>query len=243
MQRYFIEKLNLNQKTAVLDKNDYHHIKNVMRLKVNDEIIICNNQGNCYKSLIIQFEDNTVLCQLHDEVVSNDMDVKVDIAQALIRRERFEYMIQKSTELGVNTIIPTIMKNVIIKLDQRSQPKKLARWNTQAKEASEQSHRNRLAKVDSITRLQDLNFKDYDVVLVAYEKENNSSHLRSVLQNEYKNILVVIGPEGGFTNSEIEYLSQVENMEFVGLGRRILRSETASSYILSILSYEYEMSD
>lgn len=241
MQRYFIEELDLTNKRCLITSSDEHHIKTVMRSKINDTIITCNKEGICYKAIIKSFS-NGVECTLTEELPSNDLIVNVDIAQAIIRRERFEYMIQKSTELGVRKIIPTKMKNVIIKIDEKKQHKKIERWNTLAKEASEQSHRNNLATVSDILTLKQINYQDYDTVLVAYEKENQSTNLKTVLTKELKNILVVIGPEGGFTPNEIEYLETIKNVELVGLGKRILRSETASSYILSVISYQYEMS-
>ncbi len=242
MQRYFIDELDIQNKRCLITTSDCHHIKTVMRSKINDTIIVCNKNGICYKAVIDSFEDG-VACTLSDELPSNDLNIKVDIAQAIIRRERFEYMIQKSTELGVNKIIPTKMKNVIVKIDDKKQGKKIERWNILAKEASEQSHRNYLSSVSEINTLKQIDFSIYDKVLVAYEKENNSTNLSKVLSKELKNICVVIGPEGGFTEKEIEYLEQQPNAELVGLGKRILRSETASSYILSVISYVYEMSE
>lgn len=242
MQRYFIEQLDINNNSCEIKTQDVHHIKNVMRNKVGDEIIVCDSNGVCFISRITDIS-NTVKCALKESVQSNDLPVNVDIAQALIRRERFEYMIQKSTELGVRNIIPVKMRNSIIKLDSKKQDKKIERWNILAKEASEQSHRNILSHVDNIHTLKEINYEHYDLVLVAYEKENSSTVLKSLLSNFYQNILIVIGPEGGFTEQEIQYLESIKNSHLVGLGKRILRSETASSYILSVLSYVYEMSE
>ncbi len=241
MQRYFIDELDIEKKSALLTDNDFHHIKNVMRHKIDDHIIVCNKQGVCYESSITHFEDKQVVVKLIEEKLSNDLPLQVTIAQAVIRRERFEYMIQKSSELGVTSIIPTLMKNVIIKLDQKKMNKKVERWNILAKEACEQSHRNQLAKVQNITQLKLIDLSTYDKVIVAYEKKNQSTNLKKVLKDKPQNILAIIGPEGGFTPKEIAYLEEFSNVSLVGLGRRILRSETASSYLLSVLSYEYEM--
>ncbi len=243
MQRYFIKKFNHENKSALLEGNDFHHIKNVMRHKVNDYIIVCNEEGICLISEIVAYGNKIVKVNLKQEVESKDLLVQVDIAQSLIRRDKFEYMIQKSTELGVNNIIPILTKNVIVKIDANKQSRKIDRWNLLAKEASEQSHRNKRSNVLSIHKLKELDFLNYDVVLIAYEKENQSNNLRTILQKKYNKILVIIGPEGGFTENEIAELESFNNTYTVGLGKRILRSETASSYILSVLSYVYEMSE
>ncbi len=239
MQRYFIEKLDKINQTALLENNDFHHVKNVMRHRVNDQVIICDDEM-CYLSTITEFTKKSAHLKLIEELQKPFKDFKVTIAQALIRRERFELMLQKSTELGVDYIIPTITKNTIIKLKDEKTTSKLNRWNTITKEASEQSHRTTKATVLDIKSMKDIDYSIYDLVLVAYEKETNNRQLKHILKDKYKNILVLIGPEGGFDPMEIEFLKE---FTFIGLGPRILRSETASSYILSVLSYEYEMSD
>jgi len=243
MQRYFRD-FDINQNTIIIDGDDFHHIKNVMRSKVNSELVLCDLSGNCCLASIQSFNEKSLICECKKLLPSDNNKFTIDIAQAIIRRERFEYMLQKSTELGVNKIIPVNMKNCIVKLDGKKEDKKIQRWNTIAKEASEQSHRNKLAIVSNMTTLKSIDYNVYDVILVCYEKENESNKLKSIVQsNKYNKILIVVGPEGGFDQSEVEYLSTLSNSEFVGLGKRILRSETASSYILSVLFYEYEMSD
>lgn len=240
MQRYFIENINTKVNTATIEGADFHHIKNVMRGKYGDEIIVCKD-NICYVSVIEEITDHVVHVTLKKQLASEDKGYKVTIAQGLIRRERFEYMLQKSTELGVDSIIPMISQYSIVKVDQHKTTSKLERWNKIAKEASEQSHRNTTSTVLPIQELRALSFKPYDMVLVAYEKENMSHSLKHILQTKFKNILVLIGPEGGLSEEEVQYLSGYGNVEFIGLGSRILRSETASSYILSVLNYEYEM--
>ena len=147
----------------------------------------------------------------------------------------------KATELGADTIIPMMTQHSIVKVDPQKASFKIERWNKITKDASEQAHRKTKCMVLPIEELHALKFKSYDIVLVAYEKENMSHSLKYILQKKFKNLLIVIGPEGGLSDEEIQFLSGYGNVEFIGLGHRILRSETASSYILSVLNYEYEM--
>lgn len=240
MQRYFIDNMNIKNKTAIIEGADFHHVKNVMRSKINEQLIVCHN-GICFQSTIKDFQEDSINCVLNTEIITPQKDYEVTIAQGLIRRERFEYMLQKSTELGVDYIIPMTSQHSIIKLNPQKVTSKIERWNKIAKEASEQSHRETHSIVLPIQDLHSMQLKTYDIVLVAYEKENMSHSLRFILQKKFKKILVLIGPEGGLSEQEIQYLSGYGNVEFVGLGHRILRSETASSYILSVLNYEYEM--
>ena len=240
MQRYFVDQLNTKKQTAVIQDADFHHVKNVMRSRVGDVLIVCN-EGVCHKAKIQAFTSNEVHCVLVEQLPTNVKPFNVTIAQGLIRRERFEYMLQKSTELGVDEIIPITSQHSVVKVNPQKMENKLERWNKITKEASEQSHRNTQSIVLPVQELRSMTFKKYDIVLVAYEKENMSHSLKHILQEKYKNILILIGPEGGLSEEEVQYLSGFSNVEFIGLGSRILRSETASSYILSVIDYEYEM--
>ena len=240
MQRYFIDNIDKTRNTATIQGADFHHIKNVMRSTIGDQIIVCNN-AVCYRAKIASFGLDEVHCLLFEEVESPVKLFEVTIAQGLIRRERFEYMLQKSTELGADFIIPMVSQYSIINIDPQKINTKVERWNKITKEASEQAHRNTTTIVTAVTDIKSIKYNQYDVVIVAYEKENMSHNLKQLLHETFKNILILIGPEGGFTDQEVQFLSGFSNVEFVGLGHRILRSETASSYILSVLHYEYEM--
>lgn len=242
MQRYFVEQFDLESKKTSIINQDFHHLKNVMRMKKGDTIIVCH-EGICFYGEIISFESEKAIITLTEKLETKKRNLRIDIAQALIRRERFEYMLQKSTELGVNTILPVKMKHNVVKFDEKKAKGKMERWNTITKEASEQAHRSDIAVVSDITTLKAIKYDKYDQVLVCYEVKKGSKVLREVLQKKVESILVVIGPEGGLDKMEIDFLQGIDNVTLVGLGPRILRSETASSYILSVLSYEYEMSE
>jgi 16S rRNA (uracil1498-N3)-methyltransferase len=243
MQRYFTKQMNLHSMTAILENADFHHVKNVMRMKVSDEIIVCDLNGNCFFSTILAV-DSVVKVALNRKMVSTELTVNIDLAQALIRRERFEWVLQKVSELGVQKIIPVKSKYSIISVEDEKASKKVERWNKITKEASEQSHRHHLVKVtDVVNGFGTIDLKAYDIVLVAYEKETTSKQLADILSPEIRNILIIIGPEGGIHEDEVNLLQQVENVYFVGCGKRILRSETASLYLLSVIGYRYELGD
>lgn len=241
MQRYFLTNDSFAEQQAVITGSDVHHIKRVMRFREGDSIIVCDENQHCYNSTIQLISEASVTCELQEQVANNEMPIRVDIAQALIRRERFEFVLQKATELGVHTIYPITMKYCIAKWKQESSDKKLKRWNTITKEASEQSHRNIAVKVYDVMTLQTLPYDQYDLVLVADEQENESTVLHQILHNRHSRILVIIGPEGGLHPDERQLIANINHAKRIGLGKRILRSESASAYILSVLSYEYEM--
>lgn len=232
MQQYFVDKIENNQ--AVISGQDAHHIKNVMRSNIGDNLRVCHNSV-CYLGTIEELTKTVVLVSIGDTFKSTELKMNIDIAQALIKREKFELMIQKSSELGVRTILPLKAKNAVVKINQNKVDAKLTRWNTIAKEACEQSERSKLSTVTSPKTLKEIDYSVYDKVFVLYAREENN-HLR-LENNQFENILIVIGPEGGFTQEEITALSALENSEVVSLGHRILRSETASLYMLSVLGY------
>jgi 16S rRNA (uracil1498-N3)-methyltransferase len=243
MQRYFISKSSILDKQVLIQGPDVHHISHVMRFSVGDDIIVCDQQNHCYIAVIQAISSDQVIASITTPVQNNELPLQVDIAQALIRRERFEYMLQKATELGVHTIHPITMTYCVVKWNDQKSSAKLERWNSITKEASEQSHRSHQVMVSGVRPLMNLPFSDYDIVLVADETEATTIKLPELLTSNRSSILVVIGPEGGFHPNERAQLQTIPNLRLIGLGPRILRSETASSYILSVISYQYEMRD
>jgi 16S rRNA (uracil1498-N3)-methyltransferase len=241
MQRYFLKNNQFTSTHAVITGSDVHHIKHVMRFSRGDTVIVCNQEGQCYLSEIEELSTDIITLELGTSLPSTELPVLIDIAQGLIRRERFEYVIQKSMELGVNRLFPIITKRTIIKTDNQKIHRKVERWNAIAKEACEQAHRSKQGVVVEPQQLDDISYQDYDVVLVAFEEETMNSSLPHIMDKNHQRILVVIGPEGGLDEREITYLKNIENVALIGLGKRILRSETASSYVLSVLGYVYEM--
>ncbi len=172
------------------------------------------------------------------------MPVEVDLYQGLPKSDKMDLIVQKCTEIGVSTVIPVITDRVIVKLDDKSAAKKVERWNKIAIEASKQSGRQKFSTVDNVTFLENIieKLSKYDIVIVPYECEKTST-LKAKLKNnkEIKSIAVVIGPEGGFSEKDIEVLERCPNVEKVSLGKRILRTETAGIATLAMILYEYEL--
>lgn len=232
MQRYFSknEKLELN-------KDDIHHITNVMRMKKNDKIEIVYNNEVFLCNLDNVEKDNISYSILEKININNELNKKITIAFGLVNENKTDYIIQKCTELGAYSFIPLKLKNSKIKLDNK-EDKKNIRWNKISKEAAEQSFRNLHPKVYSSTDLKELIKKDFDLKLIASTKEKEKS-IKNVLQNSlnYDTIIIVVGPEGGIDPSEEDFL--VENgYKRVNLGDSILRCETAPLFIMSCIRYE-----
>ena len=157
-----------------------------------------------------------------------------------------ELVIQKSVELGVFDITPVEMKRCVVKLKENDKKKKIERWHKIAEVAAKQSGRNQIPKINDIIQIKNIcqEMEKYDIVLVAYEKEENNTLkqvLKQLKEREYSNLKigVVIGPEGGIEEQEIEMLKE-NGAEIITLGKRILRTETVALNVLSILMYELE---
>ncbi|RCW65323.1 16S rRNA (uracil(1498)-N(3))-methyltransferase [Saliterribacillus persicus] len=247
MQRYFVPENNWTEDYAAITSDDVHHIINVMRMDVGAEIICNHPRGKAALCEIIAVSKDQIDVKINkwlEETV--ELPINVTIVQGLPKGDKLEWVIQKGTELGAVEFIPFQAKRSIVKLDAKKAEKKLIRWQKIAKEASEQSHRTVIPTITPVKKLQEiLDLREnYDVTLIAYEEEARSSnpvmlydHLNNI--SKESKVLLCIGPEGGFSEEEIEAFKQ-NKFEFVRLGRRILRTETAASYFLSCVSFYFE---
>lgn len=232
MQRYFAKDYN---DKLILRDGDIHHIKNVMRMKNGDKIEVIFD-----KKLYICNIDNLepFSLSINDTILEeNKLSLDVTVAIGLVKEQKMDLILQKLTELGVNTIIPLNMERSIVKLDAKKLEKKKVRWETICKEASEQSKRTDIPIIGDIMSLKELVKLDYDMKLIASTKEKNKMlnyYLQSV--NKCAKIIMVIGPEGGISDSEELFLND-NNFNSVSFGNLIFRVETAAIYVASILNY------
>ena len=179
---------------------------------------------------------------------SNDNKIEVDIYQGLPKADKMELIIQKSVELGVNAIIPVEMKRCVVKIATKDEMKKITRWQKIAESAAKQSGRDTIPEIKNIVNVEKIAqlINKYDSVLVAYENEKENTIKQELLKlKQYKKpeqkikIGVVIGPEGGLEEKDVELLKQ-KGAKIVTLGNRILRTETVALNILSVITYELE---
>lgn len=238
MQQYFVEKINNEFR---LNEKDLYHLKVVMRVKDNDEICVIYNE-EAYICAFHHNKNDYYLTELYKLNNNPELDKLITLYQALIRNENFDLVIQKSTELGVSIIIPTIFERNVVKITDDKLDTKIKRFNTIAKGASEQSRRLAIPEVLNPIKIKDISLEDGEMGLVAYEKDENTKSLYE-LEDEIRSsskVSIVIGPEGGITPLEYKTLLD-KGFKSVSLGKRILRSETASLSLLSILDYIIEM--
>lgn len=246
MPKFFIKTENLKENEEIwITGSDVNHIKNVLRKKIDDKINICNSdtQKN-YECVIKNIEENKIVCKILDEVKSlAESNLNITIFQGLPKSDKMELIIQKATELGVKIIVPVITKRTVIKLKDKDKQNKVDRWRKIAEVAAKQSGRDIIPTIENIINIADIKFDEFDKIFVLYENEEKISIKDEIeqLKNDNKeelNIGIVIGPEGGFAESEIEQLRLNQNVSVVTLGKRILRTETVALVVSGILMYE-----
>lgn len=232
MQRYFSDK---NLDIFELSSDDSYHIIKVMRNNIGDKVEVVIDKC-LYICEIIKISDLVTVRRLEKVECDSELPCYVTIAQSLVKEQKMDLILQKSCELGVSEIIPVNTTRSIVKLDKK-ETKKVERWNKILKEASEQSKRVVIPKVNGIMDIKDLCNLEYDIKILCTVNELSMS-LKEVLEKDLNNlrILLVIGPEGGFTESE-ENLLIDNGFISTSFGRRVLRTETASLYALSIINY------
>lgn len=235
MQRYFVkEKID---DCFLIDNSDSYHIIKVMRMKEKDKIEVVY-EGCEYLCEIVS-RDLPIKCKIIAFLNNNKQLIpRVFIAQSLVKEQKMDYILQKSTELGVDTIIPLNSERSVIKITDKEN-KKVARWQKVVKEASEQSKRCTIPKVENIENLSDLVNRSFDYKFICSVNEKAKT-IKSVLSNVNisDTILFVVGPEGGLSKREEDFLL-ANGFTAISFGSNVLRTETASLFVLSAVNYEF----
>lgn len=248
MPKFFVKSSQIKENKIYIQDENVNHIKNVFRKKVGDCITVCNEETRKnYLAEIIDINSNGVEANIVDEIKANtEPNVYIHIFQGIPKADKMELIIQKSVELGMAKITPVSMKRCIVKITSKDEAKKIQRWQKISESASKQCGRNIIPAIDNMVNVKDIcNIcKDYDCVLVAYENEekNKLKNELQILKKQNKNnlkIAVVIGPEGGLEQEDVNYLKQ-NGAKIITLGERILRTETVALNIISCINYEFE---
>lgn len=246
MYKFFVKEEQIEDNKINIIGEDVNHIKNVLRVEIGEKICICNKDtSKSYMCKITELGNGFVISEILEEVSeTTEANTYIHIFQGLPKSDKFEFIIEKLTEIGVKEITPVSMKRSIVKLDEKDKIKKLDRWQKIAEVAAKQSKRDSILQVNNVINFQNIfeKVEDYDILLVAYEEEKENT-LKKVLskfkeENGLK-VAVIIGPEGGIDENEIK-LCKENSFTSVTLGKRILRTETAPLVIASNILYELE---
>jgi RNA methyltransferase, RsmE family len=252
MPRFFITKDAVEQKengkkVITITGSDAHHIAYSLRMAAGESVTVCDMQKNEYKCAISSVAPDLVRADVVSESPSDtEPPYRAYLYQALTKGDKMETIIQKAVETGVFEIIPMVTERCIVKLTGDFADKKIPRWQKIAEEAAKQCGRGIIPAVRqpvTFAKAMQLIKENGGIPLFCYEGDGTKP-LSDVLRNfaphgDELSVSIVIGPEGGFGNSEAE-TAQNADMIMTGLGKRILRTETASSFALSCLVYEFE---
>lgn len=249
MYRFYVEneQINLNDKTAFITGDDVNHIRNVLRMRKGEEVsLMVPGDDREYRCAVEELaEDEIDLSLLFVKESNVELPCEVVLYQALPKADKMELIITKAVELGAARIVPVATNRAVVKLDKSRADKKTARWNAISEAAAKQSKRAIIPEVANVMTMKEAlaDCASYDVKIIPYELADRDSmgKTRDIIGSikPGSKIAVFIGPEGGFTDEEIE-MSKEEGLSVVTLGHRILRTETAGLVVLSWLIYNLE---
>ena len=244
MYHFFVRPEQIGTDSIQVTGSDVNHIKNVLRMKVGDQVLISNSIDRDYHCRIVEITQDQVVAEiLSVKEEGTELPAKLYLFQGLPKNDKMELIIQKAVELGVYQIIPVATRRAVVKLDGKKEEAKVKRWNMIAESAAKQSKRIIIPEVTRVMTLKEaMNYAGaFDVNLIPFEHAEGMAGTRRELERVKPGMQVgiFIGPEGGFDDSEIE-LAAGRDIRPVTLGKRILRTETAGFTILSVLMFQLE---
>lgn len=244
MFHFFVSPENIFEKHVEIVGSDVNHIKNVLRMKVGEKFVANDGNGGSYCCAVSEFYEDRIVAEIEEgQLMSNELPVKLVLFQGLPKADKMELIIQKGVELGVSEIYPVEMTRCVVKLDDKKKKSKTSRWQSISESAAKQSGRTVIPEIHEPVPFADALkiAKSFDLLLVPYECADSMATLRDRLSQVKSGMTIgiFIGPEGGYEEKEIEK-AKAAGGEIVSLGKRILRTETASIAALAICMFNIE---
>jgi 16S rRNA (uracil1498-N3)-methyltransferase len=244
MFHFFVSPENITADEVAIVGSDVNHIKNVLRMKTGEKFVANDGNGASYCCSVREIYDDRIVADIEDgQLMSNELPVKLVLFQGLPKGDKMELIIQKAVELGVSEIYPVEMSRCVVKLDDKKKKSKTARWQSISESAAKQSGRTVIPEIhEPLPYAQALKVAEaFDLLLVPYECADSMAVLKEKIAQVRENMTVgiFIGPEGGYEEKEIEKAKEAGG-KIVSLGKRILRTETASIAALAICMFNIE---
>ena len=250
--RFFISPEQVTSPQIILSGEDVRHIATVLRMKTGDELVLCDGKGTDYAVKIIAISKTEIRTEIVSQRSHGTAYPRITLGQGLPKFDKMDFIVQKATELGVSHIVPVVTERTIVKI--KDEEKRVSRWQKIAREAAMQSNRSDIPRVEPMCSFRDfiaspdpgpLTLDPASPVpgprtLLLLPWEEGTEPIRNVLRANpgVQKIVVLIGPEGGFSPAEAEAATST-GFHLVSLGPNILRTETASLAALSMINYEY----
>ena len=244
MHNFFVDENNRQGDVYFITDADFNHIKNVLRMKQGDSFLV-SSASKSDLCVLDSFTEDAVIAKITEEDYQDtSLTVKLYLFQGLPKSDKMELVIQKAAELGAEGVIPDEMNRCVVKIDDKKKKSKVARWQAISESAAKQSKRTIIPEISEVLSFKQAmeKAKEMDVFIVPYENKDGMKATKSALSEIKKGMSVgiLIGPEGGFDEKEIEIAESVGGLT-VSLGKRILRTETAAITALSMCMLYAEM--
>lgn len=246
MHRFFVESEQFRQDRIIISGKDYNHIRNVLRMKAGEEMLLCDGEDREYLCHLTEYdtERECVVVRVVDIFgQARELPAKITLFQGYPKGDKLETIVQKAVELGAAEIVPVMMKRCVVKLDDKKADKKVERLNSISLSAAKQSKRGIIPEVKPVMTFEQAiaYAKDIEYVILPYEQAEGMEYSRDVIRQAKgkANIGVFIGPEGGFSVEEVQQIEEIGG-KTITLGHRILRTETAGMAVLTLLMYDLE---
>ncbi len=242
MPKFFVPSGNVSDEHIIIEGGDVAHITRVLRLGVGDTVTVCDSSGSDYEVRIASAEPKRLMCDIiSTQKCASEPDIKVTLFQGLPKGSKMEYIIQKTTELGIHEIVPVKLARCVSRVEgKKDETKKLDRWQKISEAAAKQSGRGIIPEIKPFMTLDEVvdASKDFDLFFAPYECEDKHTLRETLLSKpDIKTVGFLIGPEGGFDITETEKIKNAL-LPTVTLGKRILRTETAGEAVLAMIMYE-----
>lgn len=240
MSRFYVPKESVKGNIINIGGKEAHHILDVMRLKVPDKVVTFDGTGKEYTGFIKEIRTRSVIVEIVETKTPRGREFSgITLIQAIPKKDKMDYIVEKSTELGISKIMPLVTGRTIPNWDAPKKAASVERWRKIAMEASKQCGRADIPEVDDIKNFRDIAAEadSYDLALIA-ALDDKAIKLKDALKGfTGGKVLIAIGPEGDFTADEIEEAKR-SGFKLVSLGSRVLKSDTAGLFVLAILNYE-----
>lgn len=246
MHHFFADPSQVASDRIIITGPDVNHMKNVLRMKQGEAVLISDGTGRDYACEVESFETDRAVVRITSICDSRmELPSQIWLFQGLPKSDKMELIIQKAVELGAAAVVPVATKNAVVRLDEKKAQVRGKRWQAIAESAAKQSKRSRIPRIEPVMTLKEAfsltRDSRFDLCLIPYELEEGMDGMKKVLSQVApgQKIAVFIGPEGGFDGEEIRQALEM-GIRPVSLGSRILRTETAGLAILSVLMMKLE---
>jgi 16S rRNA (uracil1498-N3)-methyltransferase len=243
LRRFFIEEIRATDRSCTIKGAEARHITRVMRMGRGDRFVLVDGKGARFQVVIASAHRKEVLVTLEKPLpVPPQSSVEITLCQALLKSQAMDYVVHKTSELGVDRLFPFVSERTVVRLDKDRSKNKLRRWKEISQGAAKQSDRVVPADIIPVSSFENLvaQMMEENALKVILWEEEGARDLKSLLRTSppHRKFIGIIGPEGGFGNEEIQVAAEAGFIS-ASLGHRILRSETAAVTMVAIAQYEW----